>query len=250
MSNQAVFLDELFLSIQGEANQSGRAHLFTRLSGCPLRCLYCDTARSWVRRETCEAHFPDGELRLLPNPVSLDVLRQTWADLAEAYGCTEPVMAITGGEPLEQAVFLMSALANYTGEVMLETAGLFSSRLRDLLPVLTSVSLDWKLPTTLREPSALLEPLACLQVMQASSTPFWIKMVYQHDTLASDIGSALAQIAEHSPGCQVWLQPATPARSTDAPIDGKRMLSLLNEHSHLPLDLRAQPQGHPFWGIA
>ena len=249
MSTQAVYLDELFLSVQGEAAQSGRAHLFARLSGCPLRCFYCDTPRSWVRREFCEVQFPNGEVKRWLNPVSLETFQQGWEELLQAYGCKQVVLAITGGEPLEQTEFLEIALRQWPDESMLETAGVFPERLQQLLPALSSVSLDRKLSSTLKEPADCLAPLACLEILQQSATPFWVKLVYLPDTPSQEISEALSQISHAAPGCQVWLQPATAIAPNRAPIDGKRMLKLLLDHSHYPLELRAQPQGHPFWGI-
>ncbi len=96
-------LTELFLSIQGEADAVGWPTVFVRLTGCPLRCGYCDTAYA----------FQGGE----------------WATIAEVvervthFGVRR--VCVTGGEPLAQkaALPLMTALCDAGFSVSLETSG-------------------------------------------------------------------------------------------------------------------------------
>lgn len=96
-------ITELFYSLQGESNTSGFPTVFVRLTGCPLRCQYCDTAYA----------FHGGNLESLD-----DIVAQISA-YKTRYVC------ITGGEPLAQpnCVPLMQQLcdANYT--VSIETSG-------------------------------------------------------------------------------------------------------------------------------
>lgn len=96
-------ITEIFYSLQGEANTSGLPTVFIRLTGCPLRCHYCDTTYS----------FEGGERQ------SLDDIIQTTLDFKTPYVC------VTGGEPLAQpnALPLMQRLADLGCEVSLETSG-------------------------------------------------------------------------------------------------------------------------------
>nr|MBC8327263.1 7-carboxy-7-deazaguanine synthase QueE [Planctomycetota bacterium] len=55
-----VFLEELFLSLQGEGAEVGRPQFFLRLGGCPLRCRYCDTPESWTTRARFRVHAVGG----------------------------------------------------------------------------------------------------------------------------------------------------------------------------------------------
>jgi 7-carboxy-7-deazaguanine synthase len=106
MSETKLRINEIFYSIQGESTQAGRACIFVRLTGCPLRCKYCDT----------EYAFHEGEWMTLTQ-----ILRR----VAES-----PVrlVEVTGGEPLAQpgAVELMQRLLDAGYEVMLETSGALS----------------------------------------------------------------------------------------------------------------------------
>ena len=94
---------EIFLSLQGESRTVGIPTVFVRLTGCPLRCLYCDTAYA----------FKGGEA------VALDDV------LARVAGYGVRHVTVTGGEPLAQVACLelLAALCDRGYEVSLETSG-------------------------------------------------------------------------------------------------------------------------------
>jgi len=96
-------ITETFLSLQGEADAVGWPTFFVRLTGCPLRCRYCDTAYA----------FHGGEWRTLARIV--DEARQSGA----RHVC------VTGGEPLaqRQCLTLLTVLCETGFEVSLETSG-------------------------------------------------------------------------------------------------------------------------------
>ncbi len=96
-------INEIFFSLQGESSRVGLPTVFVRLTGCPLRCGYCDTAYA----------FHEGKTRQLA-----DVL----AEVA-AYGVRH--VCVTGGEPLAQraCLRLLSALCDAGHSVSLETSG-------------------------------------------------------------------------------------------------------------------------------
>ncbi|GIX39697.1 MAG: 7-carboxy-7-deazaguanine synthase [Silanimonas sp.] len=96
-------ITEVFLSLQGESRSVGWPTVFIRLTGCPLRCSYCDTAYA----------FHGGEWRSIPELV----------DEARAHGVRH--VCVTGGEPLAQkrCLVLLTALCDAGFEVSLETSG-------------------------------------------------------------------------------------------------------------------------------
>ena len=104
-------VSEIFYSIQGEGSRSGRPCLFVRLTGCPVRCTYCDTAYAFYKGNIMEIN------EIVDRIVSI-------IDLPRL-GPNAPFVELTGGEPLAQsdAIPLLTALVNLGYEVALETAG-------------------------------------------------------------------------------------------------------------------------------
>jgi 7-carboxy-7-deazaguanine synthase len=98
-----IRITEIFLSLQGESTRVGLPTMFVRLTGCPLRCGYCDTAYA----------FHGGRLLSLP-----DILEQV-----AAHGVRH--VCVTGGEPLAQrpCLALLGALCDAGYSVSLETSG-------------------------------------------------------------------------------------------------------------------------------
>ena len=96
-------ITEIFYSLQGEGLTTGCPTVFVRLTGCPLRCHYCDTAYA----------FSGGEWREIA-----DILRQV-AEYSPRYVC------VTGGEPLAQkaCIDLLTALCDLGYAVSVETSG-------------------------------------------------------------------------------------------------------------------------------
>ena len=103
MSALTLRITEIFLSLQGETSRVGLPTVFVRLSGCPLRCRWCDTPYSFQGGETL-------------------ALGEVMARVA-AYGT--PTVCVTGGEPLAQknCLALLAALCDAGYSVSLETSG-------------------------------------------------------------------------------------------------------------------------------
>jgi 7-carboxy-7-deazaguanine synthase len=94
---------EIFFSIQGESSHAGKPCVFVRLTGCSLRCVYCDTKYSYA-----------GGREMTMDEV-----------LSNVAGYPARLVELTGGEPLEQeeAYPLMDSLLQRGYTVMLETGG-------------------------------------------------------------------------------------------------------------------------------
>lgn len=94
---------EIFHSLQGESSRVGLPTVFVRLTGCPLRCVWCDTAYA----------FSGGESMSIA-----DILQRV-----AGFGCA--TVCVTGGEPLAQkhCLQLLAALCDAGHSVSLETSG-------------------------------------------------------------------------------------------------------------------------------
>ncbi|MFW5653546.1 MAG: radical SAM protein [Planctomycetota bacterium] len=100
---ETLRINEIFHSIQGESTWAGCPCVFVRLSGCHLRCHYCDT----------EYAFREGTSRPLDDIIN------------EVLGYATPLVEVTGGEPLLQHRVhdLMTALCDHGRTVLIETSG-------------------------------------------------------------------------------------------------------------------------------
>jgi len=98
-----LIVNEIFFSIQGESTYAGRPCIMVRLTGCNLRCTYCDTAYAYTAGETRDL----AEL----------------GQIIAGFGC--PLVEITGGEPLLQpgTPLLAEQLLKEGYQVLLETNG-------------------------------------------------------------------------------------------------------------------------------
>jgi 7-carboxy-7-deazaguanine synthase len=133
-------ITEIFYSLQGEADTVGFPTVFVRLTGCPLRCQFCDTAYA----------FHGGEWR------SLDEVLTAVREYAPRYVC------VTGGEPLAQknCLPLLTSLCDANYRVSLETSG--AMPLADVDPRVVRV-VDVKTPGSGEERRNRYDDLALLR---------------------------------------------------------------------------------------
>ena len=181
---------EIFHSLQGEARTLGRPTVFIRLTGCPQRCSWCDTAYA----------FQGGKRQSLD-----DILQQVRAFNTRC-------VTVTGGEPLAQmeSLALMTRLCDADYEVSLETGGSL-----DIGPVdpRVSVVMDIKPPgsgemhNNRMENISLLQPHHQVKFVVADRTDYeWARLQTDLHQLSSRVSDVL-----FSP---VWgqLEPASLAQ--------------------------------------
>lgn len=171
-------VSEIFYSLQGEARTAGLPTVFIRLTGCPLRCRYCDT----------EYAFSGGE-------------RKTIAKILESvaqHGAR--YVTVTGGEPLAQPAVqtLLTGLCNAGYSVSLETGGSL-----DVRPVdpRVSVVMDLKTPGSGEERRNL------LQNLQHLSAKDQIKFVIC-DRTDYEWSRGMVQQYKLSEICEIWFSPS------------------------------------------
>ncbi len=201
---------EIFHSIQGESTLAGERFTFVRLTGCPLRCTYCDTTYSytggqWMRVDEIVAVVKSHGTR--------------W-------------VCLTGGEPLAQkrSLLLVLALREHGLEVTIETDGE-----EDVAPYvgLARLIMDMKTPSSGEKAGVCFENLRHLHKSDE------IKFVISDD---EDYRWAVAQCREH--------RLTERFKVLFSPVHGKMPLSRLAEHIIADrLDVRLQAQLHKqIWG--
>ncbi len=133
-------ITEIFRSLQGESRPAGCPTVFVRLTGCPLRCRYCDT----------EYAFTGGR------QTDITQILDTVAGHETRHVC------VTGGEPLAQpgCLFLLSALCDRDYTVLLETGGALDVSAVDRRVVIV---MDIKTPDSGEADRNRWENLACLK---------------------------------------------------------------------------------------
>ena len=170
-----VRITEIFYSLQGESSRVGLPTVFIRLTGCPLRCVYCDTAYA----------FEGGT----KTDISA-ILEQT-----EAY--STPYVTVTGGEPLAQpeCLSLLKELSDRGFDVSLETSG--AMPITDVDPRV-SVIMDLKTPSSgechrnLYENISALKPIDELKfVIETEDDYQWCKSKLIEYQLAERVAAVL-----------------------------------------------------------
>lgn len=155
----SVRITEIFYSLQGESNTVGHPTVFVRLTGCPMRCSYCDTAYAFHGGSKWE----------------LDDILQEVAKYNAKY------VTVTGGEPLAQPQCheLMTKLCDKGYEVSLETGGAMPIESVDKR---VYVVLDIKTPASNEEPNnkyenlAFIKPSDCLKFVICDEQDYsWAK---------------------------------------------------------------------------
>ncbi|MHA3051778.1 7-carboxy-7-deazaguanine synthase QueE [Acinetobacter sp. ANC 4640] len=205
-------ITEIFYSLQGEANTAGLPTVFIRLTGCPLRCTYCDTTYS----------FEGGDRW------SLDKIIET----AQAY--QTPYICVTGGEPLAQpnCITLLDRLCELGFEVSLETSGALDVSKVD--PRISKV-LDLKTPTSGEAHRNLLSNLDLLTVKDQ------IKFVICN---REDYEWSKQQVAEYQlqqKVSTVWFSPAFAVEKGNAKLPRfARDLAQWILDDHLPVRFQLQ----------
>jgi 7-carboxy-7-deazaguanine synthase len=171
-------ITEIFFSLQGEARTVGRPTVFVRLTGCPLRCTWCDT----------EYAFSGGTRKSL----------QSILDEVDSYGAHH--VCVTGGEPLAQkrCVALLQKLCDAGYEVSLETSGAID--ISEVDPRVSRV-LDLKTPASKEQHRNLLENIPLLTARDQ------VKFVICD---RGDYDWSKAMLAEHAipARCEVLFSPS------------------------------------------
>lgn len=232
------YIDEVFISIQGEGPLVGTPMLFIRFGGCEAACERCDTLRARAQMSQFPVHGPTP--RVAPNPVKV-------ADLA---AITEPLLrklpflAVTGGEPLEQPGFLsllLTRLSETGKRVLLETRGYHYRELAEVLPRVDVVAVDVKLPSFSGRPLPTEETEKFLRAAQQKSC--YVKAVVGPDTDESEVVAAARLVAAAGDRIPFIIQPR---RDESPPPPGEigRLLAITIRLAKILSDVRLIPQVH------
>lgn len=243
---------EIFSSLQGEGPYVGTPMTFVRFQGCGLRCQWCDTPDALPHRApACRVETPPRSqvFTVHDNLMTVDRLVTLLADFSD------PVIALTGGEPLEQAAFIAEWLTTHSQSrrYLLETAGVHTSALATVLPFIDIVSMDIKLPSSTGMRAYWDQHRPFLATALSSDAHVYIKMVVTRSTQRADLDTALELIASTCRDAQkqipLILQPASPTPTFDAVPVAVEIEEIAETFRQRLPDVRVIPQMHKEWRI-
>lgn len=205
----SLVVNEVYASVQGEGTRAGRPCVFVRLTGCGLRCAWCDTAYA----------FHEGTRRTVDEV------------LADVRGRGIDLVLLTGGEPLEQpgCLTLATRLCDAGLEVTIETGGHVDTAPLD--PRVVRI-VDVKCPASGMAKRNLASNLALLRPFDE------VKFVVADE---ADVEFARAVVAEHhlvAKGCALLFSPvhgvlepaALAAWLVERPLPGARLNLQLHKY--------------------
>jgi 7-carboxy-7-deazaguanine synthase len=237
------YIDEIFISVQGEGPLVGVPTLFIRFGGCQAACEHCDTPRARTQMSQFPIHGPDA--KVIPNPVKVADLAAHATPLLRAV----PLLAITGGEPLEQPGFLsllLTRLSETGKRVLLETRGFHYRELAEVIPRVDVVAVDVKLPSFSGRPLPAHETKSFIKI--ASQKVCYIKAVVGPDTGEGEVLYAARLVADVSDDIPFVVQPRFDERPPP-PGEAERLLVLTTQLATILRDVRLIPQIHRVLGL-
>ncbi|MGH9208479.1 MAG: 7-carboxy-7-deazaguanine synthase QueE, partial [Acidimicrobiales bacterium] len=245
-SRESIFVSEVFSAIQGEGALVGERQVFLRLSGCNIRCTYCDQPEALEKKP--------GPCRIEQTPGDRD-----WETVDSPLPCSDVVAAVdrlwralphhslsvTGGEPLLQSARLAHLLPQLKERgclTMLETNGILVSALQRVLPWVDHVSMDIKLDSVDEQAVDLSTHAEFLRI--AMSRDVYVKIVIGLDTDSTELAAAVQMVNDASRDIEVFLQPLSPFGPVRSGPTPRQVLDLQAEALRIHPHVRVVPQTH------
>jgi len=195
--SDSLVVNEIYLSLQGESTFTGLPCVFVRLTGCNLRCSYCDTAYAFTEGEKLLLKEVLEDVRQLASPFS-----NSGTEIRDP---RLPLVELTGGEPLlqENSLPLMESLCDEDFTVLLETSGAL-----DISPVDPRVRriMDLKCPSSGEVGRNRWENLALLKA--TDEIKFVVGTTEDYEWMKIQI--AKHKLADICPLLVSWVHPLSP----------------------------------------
>ncbi|MBW2451142.1 MAG: 7-carboxy-7-deazaguanine synthase QueE [Deltaproteobacteria bacterium] len=242
-----VPLVEVFSSLQGEGIMIGCRQIFVRFAGCNLTCDYCDTQFHEELIFNVETEPGSKQFMTLENPANLNELKHVILDWQCRCNNVHQSVSLTGGEPLLHADKLKVWLPEILPilPIYLETNGTLPDELRDILPLVSMISMDIKLHSTSGTDTAW--DLHANFMALGAEKLCQVKLVVDASTTAEELIRAGKLVSQYAPGCPLILQPRTLASGLS--LDGRSLLELQKIAGSAHHDIRVIPQIHHWLGV-
>jgi organic radical activating enzyme len=240
---------EMFSSYQGEGPLAGVRQIFVRLSGCHLRCVYCDTPESWERSARWRIESAPGARAFeeRSNPVRSEDVIETIRDWQGQL--PHHSVAFTGGEPLLQPEFVKSIAGGARSlglKTYLDTSGTLAPSLELVADSIDIFALDLKLPSC---PGVRLDwedARRCLEAVRGREA--FVKIVVMEDSDPDEVARAARLVRETDPAIRVVLQPVTPVSAATVEPSGRTLIAMRRRCLEEGVEPLVIPQLHKLAG--
>jgi organic radical activating enzyme len=249
-SVETVLVTEVFSAIQGEGALVGERQVFLRVTGCNIRCVYCDQPEALEKRPgPCRIEQTPGRRDWLwresPLPVSevTDAVDRLWR------AAPHHSVSVTGGEPLLQAGrlgALLPLLVQQGHKIYLETNGTLTRGLAQVLEWVDHIAMDIKLDSVDHQGVDIETHRRFLQA--GIGRHLFVKIVLGPATAPSELDRAVAMVHEVAPETEIFLQPVTPFADVTAAPSPSQVLDLQERALRLHQRVRVVPQTHKLIG--
>lgn len=209
----SAYLTEIFSGIQGEGHWIGQRQIFIRLTGCDLRCQWCDSPDSLSVRINDKARMEKTpgkrNFEEVDSPVKLRTAAEFIANLDKQLN--HHSVAITGGEPLLQVTFLKNLIETLKKEFdfkpgfFLETGGHRSKEMSEIVDLIDFISFDLKLPSSTKERALWDEHKDFIHVI--ANKKGYAKATLTGETTNNDIETACSIIKDNLDCFDLVIQP-------------------------------------------
>lgn len=252
-SGSDLLVSEVFSAIQGEGALVGTRQVFLRMTGCNIRCSYCDQPEALERRPgPCRIEQTPGrrDWDVLESPLDVETVVEAVDRLWRSM--PHHSVSVTGGEPLMQSKRLTGLFRHLTGRgmpLMAETNGTLVHALEELVAWLTYISMDVKLPSVDGERVDPAVQRRFLEVALRARVDTWVKIVIGPDTDRGELADAVRMVAEVeslASGGQpvIYLQPVTPFAAVTRGPSPDEVLDLQELALRIHPAVRVVPQTH------
>ncbi len=243
-----LFLSEIFSAIQGEGPLVGIRQIFIRLSGCDIRCAWCDTPDSLIRSKYCEIETASGSriFKKVENPFNFIKLKKYISDLSPKLHHS---ISLTGGEPLLQDKAFLEVLPElkktFSLPLYLETGGHRPDKLEQIINTLDYISMDFKLSTSTGEKAFWKEHKEFISIALKSKhlKKIWVKITITNKTSEEELIKAVNIVKKFNKGIEIFIQPVSKIDKI-IPPDEKKLLSIQKKLLNIYPHIRVLPQVH------
>jgi len=227
MTNNRTKIREIFTSIQGEGPYVGVKQVFIRFCGCNLNCDYCDT-NELENQDYLE--FTPQELKKYVEDFNLKYVHS---------------IALTGGEPLLWADFLVEFLPLLDSKIYLETNSTLKTNLEKVIEYVDIISADIKLPSASGIENSFAVHDEFFRIARKYDKELFAKIVFDENILDDEISHCLKLAEKYN--FPLILQPKTTGDKIS--FNQEKIFEVFDKFLASHPNTRIIPQVHKFLGV-